>query len=69
MPFVWGARGGECVLYVLCGGAESEHPGALLPAGLKLEIPGTTLILHSVAPTDGAGCPFHLCLPEVFPLP
>lgn len=43
---------------MLRGGAETERSGALLLAGLKLEIPGTTLLSPSAAPTDGAVCVF-----------
>lgn len=43
---------------MLCGGAETERSGALLLTGLKLEIPGTTLLSPSAAPTDGAVCVF-----------
>lgn len=58
MPFVWGGWGGGCIFYVLCGEAETECSGALLLAGLKPEIPGTTLLPPSAAPTDGAVCVF-----------
>lgn len=55
----------RCVFYVVCAGAETEHSGALLRQGLRLELAGTTLV-HSAAPTVGAACVFYVCPPEVF---
>lgn len=46
MPFV--CVGERCVFYVVYGGVETEHAGALLLDGLRLGIAGTTLLRSAV---------------------